>query len=157
MVRSFLLCIPLRHAAYIIAVLGFVYSLLCFWLAISIANSREEYLKVYANKMDILIVVVIYLSSTSHFMVTCIFLFVGTFLKHRLLVEIYLWSVLLHVFVNIVSTVGVSIYCMTNYQCFTGSGLGQSVVGLVLCLMYTMFWVYIISSLTSMMEDVSPH
>lgn len=152
-VFSFLLCIPLKNTGYVVASANLIYSILCFSLLMTMAKYSNKYLAVYANKMDVFVFMVIYLSSTTHFIVTCTLLFVGTFLRCRSLVEIYLWSVVLHVFVNIVSAIIVSIYCIFNHQCFTGSGLAQSVVGLLLCFMYTMFWIYIISSVNSMMEN----
>lgn len=153
LVHFFLLCIPLRLSGYIVAAFSLIHSILCFSLVMTMANYSDKYYEVYANKMDVFVCVVIYLSSTIPFMFTCIFLFVGTFLKSRVLVEIYLWTVVLHLFVNIIGTIGVSIYCIYNYQCFTGSGLGQSVIGLIFCFLYIMVWIYIISSLSSMMEN----
>lgn len=149
----FLLCIPLRFTGYIIGVVSFICSILCFSLVMVISKYNDRYFEVYANKMDVLVVLVIYLSSTSTFMVTCVFLLVGTFLRSRALVEIYLWNAMFHVVVTILSTIGVSIYCIYNNQCFNGSGLGQSVIGLVICCLYTLFWVYLLSSLNSMMEN----
>lgn len=156
LVHYFVLCIPLKVTGHVVAFANLIYSILCFSLLMKIANQNNKYLEVYANKMDVFVVMVIYLSSTVLFLVTCTFLFVGTFLRCRTLVEIYLWSVVLHVFVNIVSAIVVSIYCIFNQQCFTGSGLVQSLVGLLFCLMYTMFWIYIISSVNSMMENPPP-
>lgn len=156
LVHFFLLCIPLRFTGYIVALGCFIYSVLCFGLVMKISNQRDKYLQAYADKMDVLVVLVIYLSSTTHFMVTCVFLFVGTVLKCRTHVEIFIWSIIFHVLVNIVSTIVVSIYCIFNDQCFNGSGLAQSVIGLVLTFLYTMMWIYIISSLNSMMENPCP-
>lgn len=153
LVNFFLLCIPVRLTGYIVASGSFIYSSLCFSLVMTMAKHGDKYLEVYANKMDVFLVIVIYLSSTVPFMVTCIFLITGTFLKNRVLVELYLWSALLHILVNIVSTIGVSTYCIYNYECFNGSGLGQSVFGLVICFLYTMLWIYILSSINSMMEN----
>lgn len=158
LVHFFLLYIPLKFTGYIVASGNLIYSILCFSLLMIIAKHNDEYLDVYASKMDVFIFLVTYLSSTTHFMITCMFLFVGTFLKNRKFVEIYLWSVVWHVVVNILNTIAVSLYCIIDNHCFTGSGSSQSLIGLLICFFYTMAWVYIISSLNSMMENPpSPH
>lgn len=152
-VDRFLLCIPLKPGSYITATISLVNSLVSLGLIVHVVYYNSDYLKVYERKMDVLICSFIYFSSTVYFIVTSIFLIAGTYFKKPILIKIYLWGVVIHVFVSILNSLVFSIYCTVNYDCFQGTGLLQPVISFVYVTFYTLIWFYLASVINSMLKS----
>lgn len=149
-VDNCLLCIPLKPAGCIIAIGSLAYSIVSFCLVLYVANHHSKYLKVYVNKMDVFTYFVVCFSSSVHFIVTSIFLLIGTLMVKPILVKVYLWGVVIHILVSFINTLGFSVYCIINADCFQGSGWGQSVIGLVCVSFYSAIWLYFMTVINSM-------
>lgn len=152
-VDRFLLCVPLKIGSYIIAVISLIISMVSFGLVVHIIIYGSCYLEVYERKMDLFICLLVYLISSIHFMVTSIFLIIGTSMKKPIFVKVHFWGVVTHVLVNILNSLLFSIYCIVNNDCFQGTGLIQTVISFVFMSVYSLIWFYLASVLNSMLTS----
>lgn len=150
-VDRFLLCIPLKPGSYITAIITLANSILSFGLVTHIIVYYRNYLEVYERKMDVFMYLIIYLTSSIHFMVTSIFLIIGTCRKKPTLIKVYLWGVVIHVLVNILNSLLFSIYCIIYNDCFQGAGWGQLVINFVCMFFFFIIWLYLASVINSIL------
>lgn len=153
-VDRFLLCVPLKIGSYVIAIISLINSMISLGLIVHVIKCRSDYLEVYERKMDLFISLLVYLSSSIHFMVTSIFLIIGTSMEKPIFVKVYFWGVVMHVLVNILNSLLFSIYCIKyNINCFQGTAQIQTVISFVLVSFYSVIWFYLASVINSMLTS----
>lgn len=150
-VDRFLLCIPLKTGSYVTAIISLATSITSFSLVLLVVCDHSTYLEIYEKKLDVFICILVYLNSCVPFLVTSIFLIIGTYMGKPAMVKVYLWGTMMHVFVCILNSLTFSIYCMINNYCFQGTGKAHVVISFVFLFFYTVTWLYLLSAINSML------
>lgn len=154
-INDFVLCIPLKIGATIVALIGLVYGFIATYLFISMCVNYNSWKAVYASKLDELIYFFFIFAIVTIVFIASIILLIAICLEQDLPIQIYLWSIVVHISLNWLITIGVSLYCFfINLSCFLGSGIAEAWVNLILTLFYTVLWCYFIVTVNSFRMDI---
>lgn len=148
-IEYFVFCIPLNVGAYIIVTIGLIYGIMALFFLVSVSVNYEAYKSVYVYKIDQLYYFIILFCLVLIIFVASIILLVGVLIERSKPVLIYIWSICVHLILNVFLTLGVTIYCCYDDVCFDGSGFGGACIMLTLTFFYSVLWSYFIYCVNS--------